>query len=164
LPKHDDIVVQVSPEALKAAALGVISGLRSMSGPASVARAARDGRLSLEGTGLSFLGSPRVATVLTVLQAGELIGDKLPATPSRTSPPPLLGRAGAGALVGAAVSEGKRPVAGALLGAGVAVAAAFAGENVRAMIGERSGVPDVLLALAEDAVVMTLGARLLRQG
>lgn len=146
----------------KAAGLGAISGLRSMSGPASVARAARDGRISLEGTRLAFLASPRVATLLTIFQAGETVGDKLPATPSRTSLPPLLGRAGAGALSGAAVSEGGRPVAGALIGAGAAVVAAFAGEQLRSVIGQGTGAPDVLVALAEDALVLTAAARLLR--
>lgn len=150
--------------ALQTLGLGAISGLRSMSGPAFVARAARDGRLTVEGTRLSFLASPRVATALTVLQAGEMVGDKLPFTPSRTALPPLLGRAGAGTLVGVAVSGGQRPAANALLGSGAAVAAAFLGENLRAVVGERTGVPDPLLALTEDAVVLLAGARLLRQG
>jgi uncharacterized membrane protein len=148
--------------ALRVLGLGAISGLRSMSGPASVARAARDGRIPVKGTRLAFLASPRLATVLTIFQAGELIGDKLPSTPSRTALPPLLGRAAAGALVGAAVSEGKRPVANALLGGAAAVAAAFAGENLRAALGSRTGLPDPPLAVAEDAVVLIVAARLLR--
>lgn len=149
--------------ALQALGLGAISGLRSMSGPASVARGARDGRLPVGDTRLSFLASPLVATALTVLQAGEMVGDKLPFTPSRTTLPPLLGRAGAGALVGAVVSEGRRPAANALLGGGAAVAAAFLGENLRAVVGGRTGVSDPLLALAEDAVVLAVAARLLRR-
>jgi uncharacterized membrane protein len=155
--KHRNAVLQVI-------GLGAVSGLRSMSGPASVARAARDGRVSVEDTRLSFLASPRVATLLTVFQAGEIVGDKLPTTPSRTSLPPLLGRAGAGALVGAAVAEGRKPVADALLGAGAAVAAAFAGEQLRAVVGSRTGIPDQLVAVAEDAVVLVTAARLLRGG
>jgi uncharacterized membrane protein len=135
-----------------------------MSGPAFVARAARDGRISVKGTHLSFLASPRVATVLTIFQAGELVGDKLPSTPSRTALPPLLGRAGAGVLVGAAVSEGRRPVANALLGAGAAVAAAFVGERLRAAVGEKTGAPDALVALLEDAAALGVAARLLRGG
>ena len=149
--------------ALQALGLGAVSGLRSMSGPAFTARAARDVRLSLEGTRLAFLAAPRTAKVLTVLQAGEMVGDKLPFTPSRTALPPLLGRAGAGALVGAAVSGGQRPAANAVLGSGAAVAAAFLGENLRAVIGGRTGLPDPLLALAEDVVVLLVGARLLRR-
>ena len=147
---------------LQTLGVGAISGLRFISGPASVARAARDGRISLGGTRLSFLASPRLAATLTVLQAGEMVGDKLPFTPSRTALPSLLGRAGAGALVGAAVSGGRRPVANALIGGGAAVAAAFVGENLRAVVGEHTGVPDPFLALAEDAVVLVVGSRLLR--
>lgn len=148
------------------AGLGAISGLRSMSGPAAVARAARDGRISLGGTRLAFLGSPWVAAALTALQAGEMIGDKLPSVPGRTAPGPLLGRLGSGALVGTAVSasEGHRVLTGSLVGAGTAVAAAFAGEQLRAVIGGKTGVPDALVALAEDAVVLAVTASLLRQG
>lgn len=149
--------------ALQTLGLGAISGLRSMSGPAFVSRAARDGRLPVGGTRLSFLASPWVATTLTVLQAGEMVGDKLPLTPSRTSLPPLLGRAGAGALVGAVLSGGRQPATNALLGGGAAVAAAFLGENLRAVVGGRTSVPDPLLALAEDAVVLFVGSRLLRR-
>lgn len=150
--------------ALQSLGLGAVSGLRSMSGPASVARAARDGRISVEGSRLSFLASPPVATLLTVFQAGEFVGDKLPATPSRTALPPLLGRAGSGALAGAAVSEDGRSIAGALLGAGAAVAAAFAGEQLRAAVGQMTGAPDALVAVAEDAMVLAVAARLLRGG
>lgn len=145
-------------------ALGAVSGLRSMSGPASIARAARDGGLSLEGTRLSFLASPRVAAALTVLQAGEMVGDKTPFIPGRTAPGPLLGRAASGALAGAAVSGGSRSTTGALFGAGAAVAAAFAGENLRAFAAGRTGVPDPLLGVVEDGVVLVLGSLLAGRG
>lgn len=143
--------------------LGAVCGLRSMSGPAAVARAARDGRLPLQGTRLSFLASPRVATILTVLQAGEMLGDKTPFIPPRTGPGPLLGRAASGALVGAAVSGSLKPPAGALVGAGAAVAAAFAGERLRGAITGNTPVPDLVVALAEDAIVLATAARLLRE-
>jgi len=148
----------------RALGLGAISGLRSMSGPALVSRAAAAGRLPLGGTALAFLGSPRVSKALLVAALGEVIGDKLPMTPSRTSPPPLLGRAASGALVGAAlfVSEGCRAAPGAVVGSSAAVAAAFAGERLRALAGEKTGLPDPVLALVEDAVVLLGGPRLLK--
>jgi len=150
--------------ALRALGLGAISGLRSMSGPALVSRAASTGRLSLEGTAFAFLGSSRVSKALLVAALGELVGDKLPMTPSRTSTPPLLGRAASGALLGAAlfVSEGRRAAPGAVLGSSAAVAAAFAGERLRALAGEKTGLPDPVLALVEDAVVLLGGPRLLK--
>lgn len=149
----------------KALALGAISGLRSLSGPALVSRAAARGDLSLEGTALSFLGSPRLSKALLVLALGEiLVGDKLPMTPSRTALPPLLARAASGGLVGAALfaSDGRPATSGAALGSSAAVAAAFAGENLRALIGEKIGLPDAAAALAEDAVALLGGLHLLK--
>ena len=148
----------------RALGLGAISGLRSLSGPAFVSRAASHGHLDLEGTPIAFLGSPRLSTVLILMELGELVGDKLPATPSRTSPPPLLGRAASGALVGAVVfvSESRRATIGAALGSTAAIVAAFAGERLRALAVEKSGLPDPVVALAEDAAVLVVGLRSLK--
>jgi uncharacterized membrane protein len=150
--------------ASRALGLGAISGLRSLSGPAFVSRAASRGDLDLDGTILAFLGSPSLSKALVLMELGELVGDKLPATPSRTSPPPLLGRAASGALVGAAVfvSEGHRATTGAALGSTAAIAAAFAGERLRALAFEKTGLPDPVVALAEDATVLHVGLRSLR--
>jgi uncharacterized membrane protein len=151
--------------ASRALGLGAISGLRSLSGPAFVCRAASHGHLALEGTPLAFLGSSRLSKALVVMELGELIGDKLPITPSRTSPPPLLGRAASGALVGAAifVSEGRRAMTGAALGSTAAIVAALAGEWIRALAVEKTGLPDPVVALAEDATVLLVGLRSLRK-
>jgi uncharacterized membrane protein len=148
----------------RALGLGAISGLRSLSGPAFVSRAASHGHLDLEGTPIAFLGSPRLSTVLILMELGELVGDKLPTTPSRTSPPPLLGRAVSGAVVGAAVfvSEGSRATTGAAVGSTAAIVAAFAGERLRALAVEKTGLPDPVVALAEDATVLLVGLRSLR--
>ena len=145
----------------KALALGAISGLRSASGPAFVGRAANRGDMVLDGTPLAFFGSPRLSKALTLAQLGELIGDKLPRTPSRTAWPPVLGRAVSGGLVGAAVflSEGRHATTGAIVGSSAAFAAAFAGENLRALVVERMGLPDPVVAIAEDAVVLLVGSR-----
>jgi uncharacterized membrane protein len=145
----------------KALALGAISGLRSASGPAFVGRAASRGDMDLEGTSLAFLGGPRLSKALTLAQLGELVGDKLPVTPSRTGWPPLLGRAVSGGLAGAAVflSEGGRATTGAIIGSSAAVAAAFAGENLRALVVSASGIPDLGIAIVEDAVILVVGSR-----
>ena len=144
--------------------LGAISGLRSLAGPAFVSRAASRGRLNVEGSSLAFLGSKRLSQALTVAALGELVGDKLSITPSRTSPPVLLWRAVSGGLVGAAsfVSEGRRATAGVALGSSAAIAAAIAGEWLRALAGRKTGLPDPLVALTEDAVVLLVGFRFLR--
>jgi uncharacterized membrane protein len=150
--------------ASRALGLGAISGLRSLSGPAFVSRAASRGDLNLDGTFLAFLSSPRLTKALVLMELGELVGDKLPATPSRTSSPPLLGRAASGALVGAAVfvSEGRRATTGAALGSTAAIVAAFAGERLRALAVEKTGLPAPFVALAEDATVLLVGIRSLR--
>ena len=150
--------------ASRALGLGAISGLRALSGPAFVSRAASRGDLNLDGTFLAFLSSPRLSKALVLMELGELVGDKLPATPSRTSPPPLLGRAASGALVGAAVfvSEGRRATTGAALGSTAAIVAALAGERLRALAVEKTGLPDPVVALAEDATVLLVGLRSLR--
>jgi uncharacterized membrane protein len=148
----------------RALGLGAISGLRSLSGPAFVSHAASRGDLDLDGTVFAILGSPRIFKALVLMELGELVGDKLPSTPSRTSLPPLLGRAASGALVGAAVfvSEGHRASIGAALGSTAAIAAGFAGERLRALTVEKTGLPDPVVAFAEDATVLLVGLCSLR--
>jgi uncharacterized membrane protein len=148
----------------QALGLGAISGLRSLSGPAFVSRAASDEQFDLDGTPLDFLGSKRLSQVMIVMSLGELVADKLSITPSRSSPPVLLWRAASGGLVGAVsfISEGRRATTGAVLGSIAAIAAAVIGERLRALVGEKTGLPDPLVALAEDAIVLLVGFRLLR--
>jgi uncharacterized membrane protein len=146
----------------KALALGAISGLRSASGPAFVGRAANRGDMDLGGTALAFLGSSRLSKALTMMmQLGEIAADKLAIAPSRTAFLPLLGRAASGGLAGGAVfvSEHRRAATGALLGSSAAVAAAFAGEGLRALTSSVTALPDPAVALAEDAVVLLVGSR-----
>jgi len=157
--------VKDSNLALRAAGLGAIAGLRSMAAPAALSWAAVAGRVGgWRDTPFAVLGSSKVSALLTVFEVGELVGDKLPMTPSRTSLPPLLGRAASGAVVGGALftSERHRTVPGAAFGAAAAVAAAYAGERLRALASEKTGLPDPVVALAEDTVVLVGAWRLLR--
>ncbi len=145
--------------------MGAITGLRAMAAPAALSRAVTDGRIEgLEETPFSILGAPGVSRVLRTFEIGELIVDKLPMTPSRTSPPPLLGRIASGALVGAALfaSEDRGQAVGGILGAAAALASAYAGESLRVQAAQRLGVPDPLVALLEDGLVLLGGALLLR--
>jgi uncharacterized membrane protein len=146
-------------------AFAALSGLRSMAAPALLARAIRRGDvLDPKWTPYEILG--RLSPLLQVLMVGEMVGDKTPFIPSRTSAGPLLGRAASGALVAAALrASGGRGGKGsaALLGALSAVAAAFAGESLRAQGAQRLGVPDLALALLEDGIVLYAGTRLLRR-
>ena len=148
----------------QALAFSALCGLRSMAGPALLSRAARRG--DVEDLELGALGTlSRLSPLLTVLMVGEMVADKTPFVPSRTSPGPLFGRAASGALVAAALfaSQGRGGKgSAALLGALSAVAGAYAGENLRSRGAQRLGVPDPILALLEDGLVLYLGTRLLR--
>ena len=150
---------------LKTLGLGAIAGARSMAAPAALSRAVQRGAVgNLEHTPFAALGSPEVSRALRLFEIGELLVDKLPVAPSRTSPPPLLGRAVSGGFVGAALfaSEGRRVAAGGVLGAVSALAGAYAGERLRLLGAQTLGVPGTLLALLEDGIVLFGAARLLR--
>ena len=157
---------ELYPATFRAAGLAVIAGLRSMAAPALLSRAVRRGYIGgLQGTPFAALGSPKVSTALQLMMIGEMVADKTPFVPSRTSPPALLGRALSGALVGTTlfISEGRRGTSGAILGALCAAAGAYAGERLRAEGTEKLGLPDIVLAFVEDGIVLFGGTRLLRK-
>ena len=154
---------------LRATGLGAVAGMRSMTAPAALSlhftRAI--GRPRSSQPPAAWLASPRAATALSLLALGELVGDKLPFVPDRVDPLPLAGRAVAGALVGAAVvgangGDTRRTVVGGLLGAAAAVAAAHLFYRLRRGAAERLGVPDPLLAFAEDALAIGAARALVR--
>jgi uncharacterized membrane protein len=144
--------------------LGVVSGMRAALGPALVSHQLSR-RPHPELGRLNFMRSPTTAAVLKVAAAGELVGDKLPATPDRIEPGPLSGRALSGALCGAALGRAaRREVAtGALVGALGAVAGAYAFYNLRRVLTHDQGLPDLAVALAEDALALAAGVAVLEE-
>ena len=96
---------------------------------------------------------PATIIIFCVLALGEYIGDKLPNTPDRTAPFPLIARIVFGGLVGALAATGlKGPaVEGIVLGVIGAVLGTFTGFYVRRYLVERTGWPDWTIAVAEDA-------------
>lgn len=166
MPRNKDLVVEVSPDNLRAVALAAISGVRSMAAPALLARAASRGEVSgLRATPFVPLGSGRISTVLQLLMVGEMIGDKTPFVPSRTSAGPLFGRALSGALVGSAlfVSRRRPGLSGALLGAASALAGVYAADRLRSATTQGLGLPDPLFGLLEDGLILIGGSWLLRE-
>jgi len=158
--------LEVYSTTLKTVGLGAIAGLRSMAAPALLSRAVRRGYVpGVEDTSYAALGSPKVSAALQLTMIGEMVADKTPVVPSRTSVPALLGRVLSGALVGATLfaSEGGPPTTGATLGAFSALPAAYAGERFRVEGTEKLGLPDLVLALVEDGVVLLGATRLLRK-
>ena len=140
-------------------AIGIVSGMRSLTGPAVAAWAARRNWLNLAGTRLAFMGSTAAVAIFTVLAIVELIADKLPSTPSRTAPVGLIARFFCGALSGACVgvSAGQTPTFGAVLGAAGGIAGAFAGYQWRTGLVRALKVPDFVIALVEDAIAIAAG-------
>lgn len=149
----------------KAVCLGIVAGMRSMMAPAIVSdQLSNDRQPGLDGSTLGYLASPKVAAALKVMSAGEAIADKLPWIPSRIAPGPLVGRIISGAICGAAVcaADGKKRELGAVAGGLAAIASAFAFYHLRRTIGKRSGLPDPVLALGEDATALGIGLQALR--
>jgi uncharacterized membrane protein len=136
--------------------IGIVAGLRSLTAPAVVACAAHLGWINLHGTPLSFMGTATAALFFTLFALVELTTDKLPKTPSRTTPVPLTVRLVLGALSAAVLClAGSQSLAlGAVLGAIGAVAGAFGGYQARHRIVTGSGLPDFAVALVEDLIAV----------
>jgi uncharacterized membrane protein len=154
---------------VRALTLGVVSGLRSMTGLAAVALAAQP-----DGPYASLAEAPAywrwIATRaglagFGLAAAGEFVGDKLSITPARTTPPSLAGRLGCGALAGAIVCRavGHSPVIGGALGAVGALIGTFAGYNYRVSVARSTGIPDLPLALVEDATAVAVALGVTRR-
>lgn len=151
----------------RAAALGAVAGLRSMMPLALLAATANrpgDTPSGSRAPGLPPLLRSRGALIGFGLAAGgELVGDKLPQTPSRLAAGPLGARLFLGATAGALVCRagGQSPLPGAVLGAVAAGAFAFAGYHLRAAAGRATPIPDPAWGAVEDAIALGLGARAL---
>ncbi len=139
-------------------AIGFVAGLRSMTAPAAVSWAACLGWINLHGSPLQWMGSRIAVAIFSVAAVVELGADKLPKTPSRTAPGPLIGRIVLGGLSVAslAIAANGSWLTGALLGGIGAVIGAFAGYEIRRRLVRALGVKDTVVALAEDLVAIGL--------
>ena len=124
---------------LEAAVIGVACGLRTFSGPAT---------LAVRGQ----LGDGWVSKAALVAAGGELVGDKLPFTPQRTDAPALAGRIASAAYCGYRLGG----PGGAGLAAVAAVGSAFAGMQARAQVRHALKLPDIVVAVGEDAATYGL--------
>ena len=134
---------------------GLAAGMRSMT-PLGVLASEHDDR-SIHGCWKHWpvLRSGTGRKILQLAWLGELVGDKLPTTPSRLNPGSLGGRMVLGGLAGLAVgTEGKGRQPGftaALLGIIGAVAGSYGGYHARTFLTQKTGLPDLPGALMEDA-------------
>jgi uncharacterized membrane protein len=130
-------------------AFAAVSGARTFLGPALAARRAGRGR--------------KLRWLTTLLAIVEVVYDKVPWVPARTSPRLLLGRAASGA----AVAVGSRPRRGrgwagvaALAGAALAIGSAFGTlRGRRALIRALGGRPlgNALAGAVEELTLLALG-------
>ena len=129
------------PMTLRTFALGTVAGLRSMTAPAA----------TLLAHGSVWAGPVAFAS------AGELIVDKLPFAPARTSPPALAVRVLSGALCGRALAEkgGTSKLLGLACGAAGALAGTYGGYALRHYLTSQRAWPDTPVALVED--LLTIG-------
>jgi uncharacterized membrane protein len=155
------------PPPARAVLLGFVAGLRSQVPVAVLAIESERGRFDPGGGRLARrFGSRQGVLGAVAAFAGEVVADKLPVTPPRTTIGPFLQRLATGGAVGAAVhyDAGRSRVLGALLGSAGAGAGAYAGTRARAFSAERTGLPGPLLGAAEDLVAVGLAVAVVASG
>ena len=136
--------------------LGVVTGMRTMTGIAAVCWAAW--LMWVPQTGwASWTGYLASAIVFSVLAVGEYIGDTRASTPSRKAPGPLLARLAFGGLVGALMAKAiSEPLAGGILtGVIGAVIGTYGGYTARAWGTKKVG-RDLPVALLESVFAIAL--------
>jgi uncharacterized membrane protein len=134
--------------------IGCIAGLRTLTALALVSWASYLGRLHLDATWLAFLGYAWTPWIVTLLAVGELIGDQLPSTPSRTVPLGFGARLVTGAVSGVAVTTAGGAMAGGIVaGIAGAVFGTLAGHAFRLRLAAafRNDHP---AAFIEDAIAL----------
>lgn len=134
--------------------IGVVAGLRAFTAPAAVSWAAAIGWIDLSGTWASFMGATITPWILTLAALAELVGDKLPNTPSRKVPMQFGARILMGAFSGAVLGlVGGEWIGGLVAGAVGAVIGTLGGAAVRSRLAAAFG-RDLPAALIEDVVAI----------
>src|SRR5258708_39575799 len=139
--------------------IGIVAGLRSMTAPAIVSWAARLHRFDLSASRLAFLASAAAVYIFSALGIGELVADKLPFVPNRTSPLPVFFRILSGAICGAAlcIAANRLVLQGALLGGLGAANGAFGGFQVRRLLVKHLKIADMVIAHVVDEIAIGEG-------
>lgn len=139
---------------LHALLIGLSAGARSMTPLAVVANAAHTRTLPADNGAPAWLGHPLVSIGAKALAAGEIWGDKWRSAPDRIVFAGLAARLVTGGLAGMALAPRRQAAAGAVIGAGAAVAAAYITFALRMRAMRRFGQTST--GVIEDA--LTLGA------
>lgn len=151
----------------RALLLGIATGLRSMMPGAVLAWHQPEAPRYARWRSWPVLRSTWGRRVLLLAGAGELVGDKLPTTPSRLEPGPLVGRLAFGGLAGATLGtegHGKASVIrGAVSGTVGAAIGNYGGYHARKAIVDTTGMPDPAVAVAEDAIAISVASSAVRR-
>jgi len=145
---------------LRAFQIGLIAGMRAMSAPALLShKLVRTIPTKEPQTPIQYFAQPPVSIALKALAATEMIADKIPHGPNRTSPPQFIARIVSGATCGAFLSqvEGESVPLGAVAGGLGTVVSTLLFFQLRRWMDHDLGLPDAVGALAEDALVIGLG-------
>jgi uncharacterized membrane protein len=139
--------------------IGLVSGLRTFTGPAAVAWAAHLGWINLSGSPLSFMGSIWAVAIFTILALVEYVTDQLPTTPARTVPMQLGARLVMGSFAGAclAVAGGVSLLFGILCAVIGVLVGTYGGYRTRAGLVRSLQVRDLVIAIPEDLIAIALG-------
>lgn len=145
---------------------GISAGLRSMTPMGVLAGMRNHAPASAGWKDWPVLRSGFGRSMLQLAWAGELVGDKLPGVPPRTDPGSLAGRTILGALIGLAIgTEGKGAIPkgiGLATGMAGALAGSFGGYQARTYLTKNAGLPDVPIALGEDALAWAIARKATR--
>jgi uncharacterized membrane protein len=148
---------------MTAAAIGALSGVRSLAGPMLVSQGLSGGHAGGGDVGLveRLITSDGAARLLALMASGEMLADKSSRMADRTDALPLMGRAMLGSLSAAAYAVHRRRavLAPAAVGAAAAIVSTFAAYHIRQFATHDMRIPNRLMGLIEDAVVVAVGKR-----
>ena len=146
------MAIQVMSWLLAIPLLGAATGLRSMTPMAVLCWYAYTGYLPLDEKWDQWPVKLSAAIIFTALALGELVADKLPFIPNRTSLAPFLFRILMAGMAGAMAADALNGShsEGILLAVAGAIFGTSAGFMIRRDLVEKIGCPDWQIALAED--------------
>lgn len=136
--------------------MGAVAGMRAMTPLAAVANAARSGTLPRDNGAPRLLANPLASAGMLALAGGELIGDKMKTAPDRIVPAGMVARVATGMIAGAALAPRRQRGLAALIGAGVAVGAAYLTFDLRMRALRRYGQTPT--GAVEDAIAVAAAA------
>jgi uncharacterized membrane protein len=141
--------------------LGIVAGMRSMMAPAVLAiTLSRRPEYAPALAPVHWFTLVPIAVILGIAALGELVADKLPATPNRTALGPFVARCVSGAITGAAVVQiGQlNPWVGAACGVLGAILGTFGAFHARRFVVRTTSIRDPFIGGAEDIVAIALAA------